>query len=96
MTGRMFDAGEALAMGLIDEVADDLDAAAGRLAAEVLDNGPDAMREAKRLAWDVVGHDRDGKMEEIARRYARNRLGAEGREGLAATLEGRKPGWAQR
>lgn len=95
MTGRMVDAGQALAMGLIDEVADDLAGAAERLAGEVFENGYEAMREAKALAWDVAGHQRDGQMEEIARRYARNRLGAEGREGLAATIEGRRPGWAQ-
>ncbi|MEI9889611.1 MAG: enoyl-CoA hydratase-related protein [Caulobacteraceae bacterium] len=96
MTGRMFDAGHALTIGLIDEVAADLDAASARLTAEVLENGPEAMRESKRLAWDVVGHARDGQMDEIARRYAKNRLGVEGREGLAATIEGRKPGWAAR
>lgn len=95
MTGRMFDAGHALTIGLIDEVAADLGAAAERLALEVFENGAEAMRESKALAWDVVGHPRDGQMHEIARRYARNRLGPEGREGMAATLEGRKPGWAE-
>ena len=93
MTGRMFDAPHALAIGLIDEVAGDLDAAAGRLAAEALENGPEAMDEAKRLVWDAWGTPRHHHMGEIGRRYAKNRLGEEGREGLAATLEGRKPGW---
>ena len=95
MTGRAFDAGHAQAIGLIDEIADDLDAAAEKLIAEVLQNGPQAMQEAKALVWDVWGQPRDGQMDEIARRYARNRLGEEGREGLAATIEGRKPGWAE-
>lgn len=94
MTGRMFDAAHALAIGLIDEIAEDLDAAAERLALEVLENGPQAMMEAKALVWDVWGRPRDERMDEIARRYARNRLDEEGREGLAATIEGRKPGWA--
>ena len=93
MTGRSFEAQHALAIGLIDEVAGDLDAAAGRIAAEALENGPEAMDEAKRLVWDAWGTPRHHHMGEIARRYAKNRLGEEGREGLAATLEGRKPGW---
>jgi methylglutaconyl-CoA hydratase len=96
MTGRMFGAEHALAIGLIDEAADDLAGAAERLAREVFENGPEAMREAKQLAWDVLGRARDGHMDEIARRYARNRLGEEGREGLAAILEQRKPRWAPR
>ena len=95
MTGRGFEAQHALAIGLIDEVAGDLDAAAARLAAEVADNGPHAMHEAKRLVWDLWGEPRDGHAEEVARRYAKNRLGEEGREGLAATIAGRSPGWRQ-
>ena len=94
MTGQTFDAGHALAIGLIDEVTDDLAGGAERLAREVFENGPEAMHEAKRLVWDVVGHARDGQMDEVSRRYAKSRLGAEGREGLAATLEHRKPRWA--
>jgi len=96
MTGRTFDAEHAHAIGLIDEVTDDLAGAAERLALEMFENGPEAMREAKKLVWDVALHPRDAQMDEIARRYARSRLGEEGREGLAATLERRKPGWAPR
>ena len=95
VTGRAFDAQQALAIGLVDEIAEDLDAAAEALAGEVLENGAAAMQEAKALVWDVWGQPRDGQRDEIARRYAKNRLGEEGREGLAATIEGRKPGWAQ-
>lgn len=96
MTGRSFGADHALAIGLVEEVTDDLAGVAERLAREVFDNGPEAMRDAKQLAWDVALHGRDGQLDELARRYARSRLGEEGREGLAATLEGRKPGWAPR
>ena len=96
MTGRMFGAQHALAIGLIDEATDDLAGAAEGLAREVFDNGPEAMREAKQIAWDVALRPRDGHMEEVARRYAHSRLSPEGREGLAATLEGLKPRWAPR
>ncbi len=96
MTGRTFGAEHALAIGLVDEVTDDLAGSAERLAREVFENGPEAMREAKQLVWDVALHARGGQMDEIARRYAKSRLGEEGREGLAATLEQRKPDWALR
>lgn len=94
MTGRMFGAEHAVAIGLVDEASDDLADAAEQLAREVFENGPEAMREAKALAWDVVRHPRDGHIDEVSRRYAKSRLGPEGREGLAATLQRRKPGWA--
>ena len=94
MTGRTFGADHALAIGLVDEATDDLAGAAETLAREVFDNGPEAMREAKRLVWEVALRARDSHMEEVARRYARSRLGPEGREGLSATLESRKPDWA--
>lgn len=96
MTGRVVDAFHAQAIGLVDEVvyASALGEAAGALAGELLQAGPNTVHEAKRLAWDVWGHPRDGMMEETARRYARSRFSDEGREGLAATLGRRRPGWA--
>jgi methylglutaconyl-CoA hydratase len=96
MTGRVIDAWHAQGIGLVDEVvyASALGDAAEALATELLQNGPQTVREGKRLAWDVWGHPRDGMMEETARRYARGRFSEEGREGLAATLERRKPRWA--
>jgi methylglutaconyl-CoA hydratase len=96
MTGRGFDAEEALHIGLVDEVTSNMANSAERLAREMFENGPEALREAKRLVWDVALHARDGQMAEVARRYARTRFSEEGREGLAATLEGRKPSWAPR
>src|SRR5581483_11195457 len=74
MTGRMFGAEHALAIGLIDEATDDLAGAAEQLAREVFENGPEAMREAKALAWDVIRHARDAHLDEMSRRYAKSRL----------------------
>jgi methylglutaconyl-CoA hydratase len=68
MTGRSVDADQALALGLVDEVSNNLAASAERLARELFENGPEAMREAKRLVWDTAFHARDGKIDEIARR----------------------------
>src|SRR6201995_3809657 len=50
VTGERFSAGVALAIGLIHEVAEDLDAAVEKLVAELLSAGPTAARGAKELA----------------------------------------------
>src|SRR3954453_985053 len=49
LTGERFDAETALRIGLVPEVADDLDAAVDRVVAELLSAGPQAVRWAKRL-----------------------------------------------
>jgi methylglutaconyl-CoA hydratase len=89
LTGERFDADTALRIGLVHEVADDLDAAVERVVGEILKSGPQATREAKRLV-------RSGPTEgdELARIAAGLRAGAEGQEGLRAFLERRKPNWS--
>jgi methylglutaconyl-CoA hydratase len=88
LTGERFDAGTALAIGLVHEVATDLDAACDRIVADILAAGPEAVRAAKRLVLDapLAG-------EETARRLAERRASAEGQEGLRAYLEKRAPAW---
>ncbi|CAN5173482.1 enoyl-CoA hydratase-related protein [soil metagenome] len=87
VTGERFDAPAALRIGLVHEVADDLDAAVDRVVGEVLTAGPAAVREAKKLVRERPSG------EEAARIAARMRAGAEGQEGLRAFLERRKQGW---
>lgn len=97
VTGRTFDAEEALRIGLVQELADDregLEAAARRLTAEVMAAGPEAVVEARRLVFDVWGRQIDhGLMEETARSLARRRVSDEAREGIAAFQAKRKPSW---
>jgi len=97
-TGMVFDAAFAREIGLIDEVVADAAALAkakARIAAEVLDCGPGAVAASKRLVEEVVGRQIDhGLMEETARAIAKARTGDEGREGVAAFCERRKPTWA--
>jgi methylglutaconyl-CoA hydratase len=88
LTGERFDAANALRIGLVHEVVDDLDPAIQRVVDEILKSGPEATREAKRL---VRGRPREG--EELARIAAGLRAGAEGQEGLRAFLERREPNW---
>jgi methylglutaconyl-CoA hydratase len=87
VTGERFDAATALRIGLVHEVDDDLDAAVGRILAELRSAGPKAARHAKRLVLDRP----DGP--ETARRIAERRTSDEGQEGLRAFLERRAPTW---
>lgn len=90
LTGERFDAQAALRIGLVHEVAEDLDGAVGRVVAELLTSGPNATREAKRL----IRLRPQG--EETAQLAARLRASEEGQDGLRAFLERRKPSWVER
>ena len=87
VTGERFDAETAFRIGLVHEVADDLDAAVKKLVDELLTAGPEAARHAKRLVLDRP----DGLATE--RRIAERRTSEEGQEGLRAFLDKRKPSW---
>jgi methylglutaconyl-CoA hydratase len=87
VTGERFTADVALRIGLVHEVAGDLDAAVERLVAELLTAGPDAACAAKQLARAPLAAD------ETAERIAAQRTSAEGQEGLRAFLEKRPPRW---
>ena len=88
LTGERFDATTAQRIALVQEVADDLDAAVDRFVGEVLESGPQATRAAKRLARE---HPLEG--EELARIAAALRSSDEGQEGLRAFLDKRAPRW---
>ena len=87
VTGERFSATEALRIGLIHEVTDDLDGAVERVVGELLSAGPSAARAAKELARAPQS------AEETAGRIAAHRTSQEGQEGLRAFLEKRSPGW---
>jgi methylglutaconyl-CoA hydratase len=91
VTGERFDAATAQRIGLVDEVADDLDAAVERQVAAILRSGPQATRAAKRLT-----RERPTGARELARIAAGLRAGDEGQEGLRAFLEKRDASWASR
>lgn len=87
LTGERLDAATALRIGLVHEVAEDLDAAVAAIVEAVLMGGPEAVRTAKRLALERP----DG--EETARIAAARRSSDEGQEGLRAFLEKRPARW---
>lgn len=97
-TGERFSAQQACAMGLVHEVVDeeDLTAELSRLLSDLTAGGPEAQAMAKTLVKDVAQRPvDDGLMDELAERIGRQRVGAEGQEGLTAFLDKRNPNWIE-
>jgi len=98
LTGEPFDAQEARRIGLVHEVVapEALDEAVAKLLAVMAGNSPAAMGAAKELIHTVSRGLVDNVMiEATARRIANVRTSPEGREGLSAFLNKRKPNWRQ-
>lgn len=95
LTGERFGAARAMAIGLVHEVAadDELDAAVSRVVAELLSASPTGIAGTKRLLAAVAQTPYDETLELTARAIARQRVSAEGQDGLRAFLERRKPLW---
>ena len=96
-TAEIFDAAEALRIGLLHEVAADVDAldrAVERQVALLLKAGPVASAAAKQLVRDVaLQPDRDLLDHANAALIAALRVSLEGQEGLSAFLDKRTPTW---
>jgi methylglutaconyl-CoA hydratase len=95
-TAEMFDAAEALRIGLLHQVvaAEQLDAAVQRQVDLLCKAGPIAAASAKALVRRIAdGSDGNAVDTANADLIARLRVSAEGQEGLAAFLEKRKPTW---
>jgi methylglutaconyl-CoA hydratase len=98
MTGERFGAERALRIGLVSEVVSDrpaLDARVAALLDEILSAGPEATRNAKAVIRDQRGLSRSDALTLTVERAARQRVSAEGQEGLGAFLDKRPPGWRE-
>ncbi|MDE2081338.1 MAG: enoyl-CoA hydratase/isomerase family protein [Burkholderiales bacterium] len=96
VTAERFSAARALALGLVHECvpAEALDARVAEIVAAIVANGPAAVQACKALVQDVAGRPIDAALRaETARRIADIRASDEGREGVAAFLAKREPGW---
>ncbi|MEX1668581.1 enoyl-CoA hydratase/isomerase family protein [Zhongshania guokunii] len=97
-TAELITANKALELGLVAEVvaSDELDNCIAGIAKGLLRNGPRGVAEAKRLVLDIAdGEITDAMIADTSQRIAETRGSDEGREGLTAFLEKRKPAWIQ-
>jgi methylglutaconyl-CoA hydratase len=90
LTGERFGADDALRIGLVDEIAEDLDGRVEAVCEAILAGGPQAVRAAKELVREAPG------VEELGRIAATLRASEEGQEGLRAFLEKRPAAWLER
>jgi methylglutaconyl-CoA hydratase len=96
LTAERFSAAEALRIGLVHQVVSpaELEQTGSDLADLLLQNGPEALCAAKQLIRDVSGRPIDAELIAMtAGRIATIRATTEGREGLNAFLQKRKPNW---
>jgi methylglutaconyl-CoA hydratase len=96
LTGRLFDAAEALRIGLINEIvaAEGLMDRARQLAAQLMENSPASLLYTKRLLSEAAGADLDAQIEAAVRENAAIRSTTDFREGISSFLEKRKPKWS--
>ena len=95
LTGRIFEAAEALRIGLINEIvpAEKLLDRARELAAQLMENSPASLAYTKRLLSDHARTELDAQIEAAIQANAGIRATADFREGIASFLEKRKPNW---
>jgi isohexenylglutaconyl-CoA hydratase len=97
LSGARFDGAVAAAIGLSDYHCESAEQAAGtlqRLLADIGRCGPYANAVTKALLVEVAGTDRDDLIRRAADAFTACLRSDEGREGIAAFIEKRRPTWA--
>jgi len=95
-TAERFFADKAQQLGLVDEVTlpELLDSEVNNMITTLLNNGIQAMRQAKKLAFDVAYQEvNESLLKDTSERIAAIRVSPEGQEGLSAFFEKRPPNW---
>ena len=95
LTGRLFDAEEALRIGLINEIVspEKLHDRARELSAQLMENSPASLAYTKRLLSDHAREELNAQIEAAVRENAAIRETPDFREGVTSFLEKRKPKW---
>ena len=96
LSGEKFDAERARELGLLHELApaSELDDQLEKIIAKILVGSPNAHKEVKLLISAVTGREIDNRVfNDTAKRIAKIRASKEGKEGVTAFLEKRKPNW---
>ena len=94
-TGERLKAKMARKLGLFDDVVepDDLDKVIEGLVKQIMTGGPQAVKECKRLARTGAHMERTEFKKYCIKAIAKIRASDEGKEGVGAFLEKRKPAW---
>ena len=98
LSAERVDADRALGIGLVDEVCppENLGQRAGEIVDRLLLGAPGAQAACKSLVQEIAGAPLDGAIHDrTASVLARQRASAEGRAGVQAFLQKRKPPWAR-
>ncbi|MFN3565949.1 MAG: enoyl-CoA hydratase/isomerase family protein [Burkholderiaceae bacterium] len=96
LTAERFDSGEAFRLGLIHNITppDQLDMTINELLGSLMHTSIHAVGEAKKLVRDLAGRPIDDALvTDTAERIAAIRASDDGREGVRAFLDKRKPRW---
>lgn len=96
LSAERFNAAEALRLNLVHEVVpeDELDATIDTICGHLISGGPSAISAAKDLIFAVAKAPvTDALIDDTAERITKARASDEGKEGLNAFLEKRKPNW---
>jgi len=96
LTAEVFEGAEAYRIGLVHEICvpDELDGTVNALLGHLVQGGPAALGEAKKLIREVAGRPIDDALAaDTAARIAAVRASDEGQEGIAAFFEKRRPSW---
>lgn len=96
ITAERFFADKAQQLGLVSEVVplNEIDKTVDNMILTILNNSPEAVTQAKKLALDVTYQDIDESLINLtSERIAAIRVSEEGQEGLTAFFEKRPPKW---
>ncbi len=94
LTGEPFDAEQALEIGLVSHVADDVAATVEMLCAGIAAGAPRAVAATKRILHQVGRMDRDDAFAAMRAQSDELFAGPDAREGMAAFREKRPPVWS--
>jgi len=96
LSAERIDAKQAEKLGLVHRVVapEDLEQAGNEMIGHILKGGPESQSAAKALIRSVADRPIDDAIRlETAKRIAEQRASAEGKEGISAFLEKRRPSW---
>jgi methylglutaconyl-CoA hydratase len=95
LTSELFKTEVAKEIGLVHEILslEQIPARAETLAKQILANGPQAVREAKKLVREIIRKPMDVALDHAVDLISHLRTSPEGQEGLRSFLEKRAPSW---